>query len=84
MAAPLDKIDQELRKKIAFRIKELREKTGKKQKQFADDYDTDKQTWNRYEKGRGASIYTVNKFCKAIGISLSDFFDSPLFKDSKK
>ena len=84
MPGTLDKIDIDLKKKIAARIKELRENTGKNQTEFAYDFGTDKQTWNRYEGGRGVSIYTVNKFCKLIGISLSEFFDSSLFKESKK
>jgi len=81
MARLLDNMDKSLKEAISKRIAELREGTGKNQTQFAYDYGKDKQTQNRFEKGRGATIYTINKFCKAIGISLSDFFDSALFKD---
>jgi transcriptional regulator with XRE-family HTH domain len=84
MARELDKLDQELKKRIAMRFKELRIESGKNQTDFAYDYGKDKQTQNRLEGGRGATIYSINKFCKAIGISLSYFFDSPLFTDTKK
>ena len=84
MAGNLDKIDIELRTKIAERIKELRESSGKNQTEFAYDLGIDKQTLYRLESGRGATIYSINKFCKIRGIMLAEFFDSPLFKDSKK
>jgi transcriptional regulator with XRE-family HTH domain len=80
MARELDKIDQELRKRIAIRFKELREESGKNQTEFAYSYGKDKQTQNRLEGGRGATIYSINKFCKATGITLSQFFASPLFE----
>ena len=84
MSNLLDKVDNDLKKAIALRITELREKSGKNQTQFAYDYGKDKQTQNRFEKGRGATIYTINKFCIAIGITVSEFFDSPLFTKNKK
>jgi transcriptional regulator with XRE-family HTH domain len=84
MARILDKIDTDLKKAIALRFRELRESSGKNQTQFAYDYGKDKQTQNRFEKGRGATIYTINKFCAALDISISEFFDSPLFKKTKK
>ena len=83
MARELDKVDQELRKRIAMRFKELREESGKNQTEFAYSYGKDKQTQNRLEGGRGATIYSINKFCKATGIALSEFFNSPLFSNSK-
>lgn len=83
MAGSLDKIDIELREKIAERIKELRESSGKSQTEFAYDLGIDKQTLYRLETGRGATIYSINKFCRIRGITLSQFFDSSIFKDSK-
>ena len=80
MAGSLDKIDIELRDKIAQRIKELRESSGKNQTEFALELGIDKQTLHRLETGRGATIYSINKFCMARGISLSEFFESLLFK----
>lgn len=84
MAGNLDNIDAELKSKISLRIKELRESSGKSQTEFAYELGVDKQTMYRLEKGRGATIYTINKFCKTRGISLGQFFDSPLFKEVKK
>lgn len=84
MARELDKIDQELRERIAMRFKELREESGKSQTEFAYSYGKDKQTQNRLEGGRGATIYSINKFCKAKGITLAEFFTASLFLDNKK
>ena len=74
MAGSLDKIDIDLRDKIAQRIKEVRESSGKSQTEFALELGIDKQTLHRLETGRGATIYSINKFCKVRGISLSEFF----------
>ncbi len=79
MAGNLDKEDLLLKKRIALRIKELRKLSGKKQTEFAYDLGIDKQSLNRLEGGRGATIYTISKFCKALDISLSNFFDSQIF-----
>jgi transcriptional regulator with XRE-family HTH domain len=80
MSAKLDDQDLLLREAIAKRIKELRKSSGKKQTHFANEnLETDKQILHRLESGRGASIYSINKFCKSLNVSLKDFFDSPLF-----
>ena len=75
----LDKEDIEIKNKIALRMKILREETGKIMSEFASDTDKDKQSQYRWEK-KGASILTINKFCKEIGISVFDFFNDKLFK----
>ncbi|WP_191967941.1 helix-turn-helix domain-containing protein [Rhizosphaericola mali] len=87
--ARLDDIDTELKEKIALRIKALRMSTGKIQSAFAIDAEKDRQTINRWEGGRGISIYSINKFCKDIGIELWEFFRYREFlnfpeKDSNK
>lgn len=79
----LDDIDNDLKKAISLRFIELRESSGKNQTQFAYDYGKDKQTQNKFEKGKGASIYTINKFCIALNITVADFFDSPIFIKTK-
>jgi DNA-binding XRE family transcriptional regulator len=85
MSGKLDKVDLELKKKIAMRLTELRKTSGQSQTEFAYDFEIDKQSLNSLEKGRrGASIYTINKICKFRGITLNQFFDSPLFKETKK
>lgn len=80
MSAKLDEIDIQLKDKIAKRIKELRKSTGKKQNHFAsEDMESDKQILHRLESGRGASIYSINKICRVMDITLTEFFNSPLF-----
>jgi len=76
----LDKTDIQLREKISKRITALRKATGKNQSAFSKEAQIDRQTQNRWEKGRGATIYTINKLCIEIGITLKEFFDDPMFK----
>jgi hypothetical protein len=78
----LDDEDKELKTKIASRIKSLRAATGKGMTAFAIDNYKDKQSQSRWEK-EGASIFTINKFCKEIGITLNEFFNDPLFQENK-
>ena len=76
--AKLSKEDTVLKNKIAERIKSLRAKTGLTQSEFAKKYEIDRQILNRWESKnnkRGVTIYTINKFCKMIGITLKEFFD---------
>lgn len=75
--AELEKEDIILKNKIADRIQSLRIKTGLSQSEFAQKHDIDRQIINRWESNnkRGITIYTINKFCNMIGISLKDFFD---------
>lgn len=84
MPAKLDDIDNSLKEAIAKRFVELRKDSGKSQKNFAYDAGRDKQSYNKNEKGKGATIYTINKFCNDNGITLKEFFDSPLFGVKKK
>jgi len=74
----LTKEDSILKNKIAERIKFLREGTGLSQSEFAKKYDVDRQILNRWESNgnpRGVTIYTIQKFCGMLGITLRDFFD---------
>ncbi len=80
MPAKLDDIDQKLRLAISKRFKQIRENSGKTQESFAHGSGRDKQNYNKNETGKGATIYTIYKFCLENNISLKDFFDSPLFK----
>ena len=81
MPAKLDTIDKKLRTAIAIRFKEIRENSGKTQESFAHESGRDKQAYNKNETGKGAAIYTINKFCIENNISLKYFFDSPLFDE---
>lgn len=80
--AKLSEEDKVLRGKIAARLKELREKSGSIQSDFATNNNMDRQilsTWENTNNNRGMTIYTINKLCKIIGIELRDFFDSEIF-----
>ncbi|MGV3766823.1 MAG: helix-turn-helix transcriptional regulator [Chitinophagaceae bacterium] len=72
--------DEKLRNSISRRIRELRESTGLTQAQFASSNLIDRQNLNRWENGRGVTIYTIFRFCRLMNISLSDFFDDKLFE----
>jgi transcriptional regulator with XRE-family HTH domain len=82
--AKLDKIDQQLKSAIAQRFKDIREKTGKTQQNFAHGSGRDKQSYGKNERGKGATIYTISKFCIENNISLSQFFDSEMFNLTDK
>jgi transcriptional regulator with XRE-family HTH domain len=83
MPAPLDGIDIQLREAVAKRFKEIREEIGVTQEALAHSSGRDKQSYNKNERGKGATIYTINKFCIENSISLKYFFDSPLFLPRK-
>ena len=80
--ATLSEEDKILNQKIARRIKSLRESFEPSQSKFAKDHIVDRQLVSRWENSsddRGISIHTIHKFCKMIGISLSDFFNDSTF-----
>jgi ribosome-binding protein aMBF1 (putative translation factor) len=80
--AELTKEDTILQKKVSERIEFLRMKTGLSQSDFAKKYDIDRQVINRWESTknkRGVTVYSINKFCDMINITLKDFFDSDTF-----
>ncbi|PHK32632.1 hypothetical protein VF13_38715 [Nostoc linckia z16] len=81
--AELTKEDVVLKNKIAERIENLRMQTGFTQSEFAKEHNIDRQALSRWESKnnrRGVTIYTIQRFCNMLDISLQDFFDSSLFK----
>ena len=86
MPAKLDNMDLKLRRAIALRFKNLRDSFGKTQEDIAHRSGRDKQSYSKNERGKGATIYTISKFCLEIGITLSEFFESEEFHylNSKK
>jgi len=80
MPAKLDKVDIKFKLAVAARLKELREQSGLSQQALADNSGRNPQDYNKNERGRGTSLYTINKFCIERGITLKYFFDSVLFK----
>ena len=80
MADKLDKDDLKFKQKIVERLRQIRESTGKNQTEFAYEMNVDRQVISRIESGNGTSIYMIRRYCKLAGLTLKDFFDSPLFK----
>ena len=71
-----------LKEKIKERINQLLKEHFESQIAASRNLDVDRQNFNAWinlKSDRGATIYSINKFCKAINITLSDFFDSPIF-----
>ncbi len=80
MADKLDKDDLKFKQKIVERLRQIRESTGKNQTQFAYELNVDRQVISRIESGSGTSIYMIRRYCKYAGITVKEFFDSPIFK----
>lgn len=79
----LSKDDIELRNMITQRLINLRKSTGLSQSEFAKLHEIDRQQvnrWESFESERGVTIYTIQKFCTLVKITLQEFFDDPLFK----
>lgn len=75
-----------LREQIKKRITELRESIGQNKSGLSDKIEVDRQNFQPWEKlniSRGPSIYSINRICKAYNISIKDFFDSAIFKNSE-
>lgn len=75
--------DNQLKGRIKSRIKNILNEKDLNQADYALESDTDRQSVNRLVNDnniRGISIYTINRFCKVIKISLDEFFNDPLFK----
>ena len=73
-----------LRIQIAKRLKYLRENSGGIQAKFATENEMDRQllsSWENTNNNRGMSIYSINRICKIIGLTLKDFFDDPIFTE---
>ena len=79
----LSRHDSRLKQVIANRIKELREQTNLTQSEFAQSHLIDRQTLNRWESGRGVTIYTIDRFCKMANCTLQEFFNTRAFKADK-
>ncbi|MCL1665788.1 XRE family transcriptional regulator [Elizabethkingia ursingii] len=71
-----------LRNNIKKRINELISSYDIRKVDLANNALKDRQAINRWtniNEDRGISIYTVEEFCDIMNISLSQFFDSPIF-----
>ncbi|MDP6568344.1 MAG: helix-turn-helix transcriptional regulator [Candidatus Marinimicrobia bacterium] len=71
----------DIKQKIGERIKELRKHAGISQEKLAFKAGIDRTYINGVENGRrNISIKNIEKIAEALSITLSDFFDSPLFE----
>ena len=60
---------------LAKRIKELRKKAGySSYENFAYDNNITRSQWGRYERGEDLRYTSLTKVCKALKISLEEFF----------
>ena len=70
----------EIKSKIGFRIKEIRQEKGVSQEALAHLADLDRTYINSVENGkRNVSIVNIEKIANALEISLNDFFNHQTF-----
>lgn len=70
-----------LQNQVGKRIKELRNKKGLSQEQLALVSELDRTYINSVENGRrNISILTLKKITDSLEVTLTDFFNSPIFK----
>lgn len=65
---------EEIQVKIGARIRELREAKNLSQEKFANTYGLDRSQVSRLERGINFEINTLVEYCRALGISIKDFF----------
>lgn len=69
-----------IKEKIGFRLRELRTAKGLSQEKFSFECELDRTYIASIEQGkRNVSIVNIEKISKALGMSVSDFFNSNLF-----
>lgn len=81
--AKLRKEDEILKVKIKERLSKIRNELGDSKSDISKNIDIDRQNfqpWENLKSNRGISIYSLNRICIALGISLKDFFDDELFR----
>lgn len=81
--AKLTEEDILLKNNIKKRINKLLEEKGLKQIDFATISLKDRQAINRWtntNNDRGLTIYTISQLCDVLNITLTYFFDDPLFE----
>lgn len=74
------KTEMEITEKIGKRLRELRITKGLSQEKFSFECSLDRTYVASIERGkRNVSVKNIEKITKALGISLSDFFNSSIF-----
>ena len=66
---------EETQKKIGARLRQLREATGLSQEKFANEHDINRRLMSRIENGTNFEINTLVELCRALDITLQEFFD---------
>ncbi len=70
----------DIKEKTGKRLRELRTAKGLSQEKFSFDCELDRTYIASIEQGkRNVSIVNIEKIAKALGISVSDFFNSNFF-----
>jgi len=71
----------DIRENFGKRVRELRNKIGLSQEKFSFECELDRTYIAGIERGkRNVSIVNIEKIAKAFNMSVSDFFNSPLFQ----
>jgi len=71
----------DIRENFGKRVRELRNKIGLSQEKFSFECELDRTYIASIEQGkRNVSIVNVEKIAKALNMSVSELFNSPLFK----
>lgn len=71
----------DLKKKIGIRLRELRISKGLSQEKFSFECELDRTYIASIEQGkRNVSAVNIEKIAKALGLSVSDFFNSQIFQ----
>lgn len=74
-----------IQEKFGLRVKELRKEKSLSQEALANIAEIDRTYMTSLENGkRNISLQNIDKIIKALDLTLDEFFDSPLFKSSKK
>ena len=71
----------DIKERLGKRLRELRNEIGLSQENFSFECELDRTYIASIERGkRNVSIVNIEKIAKAFNMSLSEFFNSPLFK----
>ena len=74
-------MNMNIKEKIGYRLRELRTEKGLSQEKFSFECELDRTYIASIEQGkRNVSIINIEKIAKAFDISVSDFFNTPLFQ----
>lgn len=65
---------EETRKKIGARLRQLREATGLSQEKFANEHEINRRLMSRIENGTNFKIDTLVQYTYALSITIQDFF----------